>query len=117
MNVINREVNIMSLDVYLTQTQPTEVYWGNITHNLNKMAEKAGIYNALWRPEENGIETAQQLIPILEDGLRLLKRKPKYFQKFNAPNGWGDYDGFVRFVEKYLKACRDNPNAKVEVSR
>lgn len=33
----------MSLDVTLTKTKPTEVFWANITHNLNKVAEKAGI--------------------------------------------------------------------------
>lgn len=53
----------MSLDVYLerkryisydkgkTYTEDDEqAYWANITHNLGKMADEAGIYEALWRP-------------------------------------------------------------------
>ena len=107
----------MSLDVYLMETRPTEVYWANITHNLTEMAGAAGIYRALWTPEEIGITKAADLVPLLEDGLAKLKADPAKYEKFNAPNGWGLYKNFVPFVEKYLQACRDNPNATVEVSR
>jgi hypothetical protein len=106
----------MSLDVYLTVVRPTEVYWANITHNLNKMAEAAGIYEVLWRPEEIGITQAGQLIEPLSVGLKKLKADPMYYSQFNAVNGWGTYD-FVPFVEKYLEACRANPDAKVSVWR
>lgn len=34
-----------------------------------------------------------------------------------ASNGWGDYDGLVSFVRHYLAACRQWPEAMVEVSR
>jgi hypothetical protein len=39
-----------------------EVYSANITHNLGKMADEAGVYEALWRPEEIGVKTAFDLI-------------------------------------------------------
>ena len=107
----------MSLDVYLTAVRPTEVYSRNITHNLNKMAMEAGIYEALWRPEEIGIVRADQLIEPLTVGLEKLKADPEYYQKFNAPNGWGMYEHFVPFVEDYLQACKENPDAEVNVSR
>lgn len=107
----------MSLDVYLTAVRPTEVYSRNITHNLNKMAAEAGIYEALWRPEEIGINRADQLIEPLTVGLAKLKADPEFFQKFNSPNGWGMYEHFVPFVEDYLQACKENPDAEVNVSR
>lgn len=107
----------MSLDVYLTRTQPTEVYWANITHNLNKMAAAAGIYEALWRPEEIGVTKAGQLIPLLTKGLKKLQADPKHYEQFNSPNGWGLYKNFVPFVEKYLRACEEFPDADVKVSR
>ena len=107
----------MSLDVYLTAVRPTEVYWANITHNLNKMAMEAGIYEALWRPEELGITKAYQLIDPLWEGLELLKSDPERFEAFNAPNGWGTYPNLVDFVEKYLTACRENPDAEIGISR
>lgn len=89
----------------------------NITHNLNTMAGEAGIYEACWRPEEIGVTTAAQLIPILEKGLALLKSDPKRFEKFNASNGWGKYEYFVPWVEKYLNACRQYPDHTISVSR
>jgi hypothetical protein len=140
----------MSLDVYLnrkrylsydegkTYTEDTEqVYWANITHNLNTMAGEAGIYEALWRPhrlkegynisendhqaewkfEEENTTLAKDIIPLLEKGLSDLKTRPEYFEKFNSPNGWGMYEHFVSFVEKYLEACKEYPDAIIEVSR
>lgn len=93
------------------------VYSANITHNLNKMAGEAGIYQACWRPEEIGITQAKQLIPLLEAGLAKLKADPKHFEQFNASNGWGLYEHFVPWVEEYLAACREYPEATVSVSR
>lgn len=112
----------MSLDVYLSATRKTEVYWANITHNLGKMASavKCGehsLYEYLWRPEEIGIKQAGELIPPLREAVKELKAKPKKYEKYNAENGWGTYEHFVPFVEKYLFACEENPDAKVDVSR
>lgn len=107
----------MSLDVSLTAVRPTKVYSSNITHNLGPMALAAGIYMELWQPEEIGVTTAAQLIAPLEAGLAKLKADPEYFQTFDAPNGWGRYEHFVPFVESYLAACRDNPEATVHADR
>lgn len=107
----------MSLDVYLSAVRSTTVYDSNITHNLTGMAAEAGIYKHLWRPDEIGITKAAQLIEPLRAGLELLRADPERFQKHNAPNGWGMYEHFVPFVEGYLKACEENTDADVSVSR
>lgn len=109
----------MSLDVSLqaVRTRTETVFSANITHNLNKMAGEAGIYEALWRPEEVGITTAVQLIEPLRKGLALLRSDPERFKKLNPKNGWGDYDGLVRWVAEYLEACEANPDATVEADR
>lgn len=93
------------------------IYEANITHNLNRMASEAGVYMALWRPDEIGISHAHQLIPLLREGLALLQSDPDKYQPFNPSNGWGDYDGLVKFVANYLRACEAHPDAVVEVSR
>lgn len=93
------------------------LYSANITHNLNNMAEAAGIYYPLWRPEEIGIETAEQMIKPLEEGLKLLKLNPASFEQYNSKNGWGLYKNFVPFVERILEACKEHPKAKVYASR
>lgn len=125
----------MSLDVYLEgepeesicrcaecdhehkRTITPELYSANITHNLNTMAENAGIYKHLWRPDEIGISRAVELIAPLAEGLARLKAAPSHFKQWDAPNGWGLYEHFVPFVEKYLAACREHPQALVRVWR
>ena len=96
---------------------PVYLYEANITHNLNRMGDAAGIYEYLWRPDELNITTAKELIEPLEKGLKSLKRYPKKYQKYNSPNGWGMYEHFVPFVENYLNACKEFPEAKIEISR
>ena len=107
----------MSLSITLTESRPTEVFWHNITHNLNKMADAAGLYEVLWRPENLGFTKASQLIPLLTGGLAQLKASPEHYKTFNPPNGWGSYEGFVSFVGQYLEACKENPDADIEASR
>lgn len=89
----------------------------NITHNLTAMANAAGIYKHLWRPEEIGITKASQLVKPLLAGLKRLRAEPETYKAFNPSNGWGSYEGLVRFVEEYLEACRCNPDATVRASR
>ena len=110
----------MSLDIglsYHIDGNSVDVFDRNITHNLGEMAEEAGIYKALWRPDENGFEKGSDLIPVLEAGMKDLKERPEYFMKFDAPNGWGMYIHFVPFVEAVLEACKKYPNALIWVSR
>lgn len=119
----------MSLDVCLirerwvsydngetSETDIESVYDANITHNLNKMAEAAGVYMHLWRPSEIGITKASQLIDPLSKGLKKLHDNPEYYKTFEASNGWGLYEHFVPFVEQYLEACIDYPHAIVHAS-
>lgn len=107
----------MSLDVSLIKVQPCAVYEANITHNLSSMADEAHLYYALWRPESRGWKYARDIIDTLEKGLADLKQRPEHFEKFDAPNGWGLYKNFVPFVERYLEACKEFPDAEIEVSR
>ena len=92
-------------------------YNSNITHNLNKMAERAQIYYHLWRPEEIEIKQAWELIKPLSDALLKLRLDPDYFKELDPLNGWGNYELFVIFVRDYLNACVANPNATIEVDR
>lgn len=93
------------------------VFDANITHNLSKMADAAGIYEACWRPEEIGATKASDIIPILEKGFEDMKARPDYFKQFDSENGWGLYIHFLPWVESYLNACREYPDAIIEVSR
>jgi hypothetical protein len=124
----------MSLDVYLigeekrvectcecghkhSKIERETLYDSNITHNLNKMANEAGIYEACWRSEEIGATKAKDIIGKLALAVDLMKKEPDRFKKFDSPNGWGKYEHFLPWVESYLKACEENPDATIEVSR
>lgn len=125
----------MSLDVYLyDQEDELTTHWcscgnehqlrerrqlfsANITHNLGRMASEAGIYEALWRPDEHGITKAKQVGDAIEKGLVLMRADPLRFWALEAANGWGKFDDFVPWLENYLRACREHPEALVEVSR
>ena len=119
------------------EPQKESLYNANITHNLGKMAEAAGLYEALWRPyqlkegynipegdyqaeykfEEANPVQAHEIIPIIEKGLKDMKARPKHYETFNSSNGWGMYEHFVPFIEKYLNALKQYPEAFVECDR
>jgi len=107
----------MSLDVTLTAVRPTTVFDANITHNLNRMAEAAGIYYHLWRPEEIGITKAAQLIDPLKCGIACMEADPEQFRKLEPDNKWGTYEDFLPWIKRYLEACETNPDAEISVSR
>lgn len=116
----------MSLDVnlfYPATTEPAEdgeeypYFSANVSHNLGIMAGMAGIYYAVWRPEEIGAFNAHQIIPLLEEGLAKLKRDPDKYTAFETKSGWGTYKDFVPWLEKYLAACKECPAAIILTSR
>ena len=101
------------------------------------MADKAGLYEALWRPHrlidgynipekdhnaEHEFEDKQEIrakdiIPYIKEGLSKLRDNPNKFKKFNPENGWGSYEGLLNFTQNYLDACEENPESIVKVWR
>jgi hypothetical protein len=104
----------MSLDVYLEEVQPTEVFEANITHNLTSMWGAAGVYVALYESEG---KHAKEIIPALEAGVAAMEEDPAKFEAFNSPNGWGLYKNALPWLRKYLAACREHPDATIRISR
>lgn len=114
----------MSLDVYL-MSPPCEhcgrgedtLWERNITHNLAPMADAAGLYKVMWRPEEIGVVTAADALPHLRAGWDRLNADSAAMLALSPANGWGTYDGLRDFVSAYIGACVDNPAAVIRVSR
>ena len=105
-----------------------EVRWSaNITHNLGQMAShipvKFGdkdttLYYACWRPEEIGAKTVRDILPMLIQGLHYMIDHRKKLVQYNAPNGWGTYEGFMKFLLNYKQACEDNdPDCLITTDR
>jgi len=104
----------MSLDLSIMATRPTMVFDANITHNLAKMARECGLYEPLWN--SHGATASDLIVPVSE-GVAELVLFPEKYRKLNPENGWGDYDGLVRFARAFLAACIENPDGIVGVSK
>ena len=89
----------------------------NITHNLNRMADEAGIYAVVWRPEELCITKAGEIIATLKDGIARLEAEPEKYRAFEPANKWGTYDDFVPWLKRYLEACEKYPDATIQANR
>lgn len=116
----------MSLDVYLQFEIDTggpgpehivTVFDANYTHNCGLMAKESGVYGVVWRPEENGVESAADLIEPLRQGIAAMEDDPKRFIALNPANGWGSYETFLPWLREYLEACVRFPKAKVVACR
>ncbi len=45
--------------------------------------------------------------------IRKMQDDPDKFRAMNPENGWGNYEGAIRFLEKILEACIEAPKASV----
>lgn len=105
---------------YLTDRDKEAYYeesdWSaNITHNLTEMAdhipindEETTLYYVCWRPEEIGIKTVSDVLPLLIQGIHYMIDHRKELIQYESPNGWGTYNGFMKFLLNYKQACEDN---------
>ncbi len=120
----------MSLDVYLYGESVSEehmcecghnhfneLFTANITHNLGAMAKEAGLYEAVWRPEEIGLSKGSEVAAFLRGGISRMEQDPPRFIALDSANGWGTYRDFLPWLKAYLKACEEYPDADVKVSR
>lgn len=102
----------MGLSFSLRKMVLSDVFDTNMTHNVGQMADLAGVYDCLWRPEENGFTTAGQMIEPLTKAVEQLRADPEKFIALNPKNGWGSYDTFLPWIEKILAACQEHPDAE-----
>lgn len=92
-------------------------YTNNITHNLAPMAKRAGLYAALWRPDENGFARASDAVSALEAGIEYMKANENDLLPLNPKNEWGDYAGLLGFAQETLIACKERPDFLIQVCR
>lgn len=108
----------MSLDITLKCPATGEVLFeANITHNLVPMAKFAKFYEVVWRPDQNEIDAAYEIIDELDNGIKFMLSFPDACKMFDASNGWGTYDQFMPWLTELLEACKKFPLAEVCVSR
>lgn len=105
-----------------------EDHWtANITHNLGEMADHVPVkfgdmdttlYKACWRPEEIGANTVADVLPMILQGIHYMIDHRKELEQYNPENGWGSYNGFMKFLLNYKQALEDaDPECEVEANR
>jgi hypothetical protein len=105
----------MSWDISLTEKQCVDVEIaevGNYTYNVSKMYVEA--MGTSLNPLHG--KKASEIIETLKTGVKNMKEDPEKYKAMNPSNGWGDYEGALMYLETFLAACEENPNATVEVT-
>lgn len=100
-----------------------DCWWGNITHDLGEIASHVPIgdttlYYVCWRPEEIGVETAGEILPLLVKGIQYMVEHRKELLKYEFSKSRGAYNDFMKFLLNYKQACEDNdPECKIYTDR
>lgn len=98
-------------EVEVREYEDNEVWHGNITHNMGKMAKQVSVsvytlYQLLWRPEETDLvpdgHPTQRYLDCLNIALEKLKAGKDKLLVYNPSNGWGNYDLLLQFASEYL---------------
>jgi len=82
----------------------------DVTHNVAPMWSKAGVYEALYKSEG---KRAGDLLDVLQRGIAAMRADPDGFKQLNPPNGWGNYDLALQFLEEWEALCRKHPDARI----
>ena len=80
----------------------------NVGSSVVDLAEKMGLPECIWRPDEHGIDRAGQLIEPLATGLAKLDAHQQPSTRHMK---------LAEVVSCYLQACREHPDATVTVWR
>lgn len=110
-----------SYDNCRTFEEESEVVFDlSFTANFLPMATRlqCGLDEVIWGSlsrydHSPGYDFAFQAVPVLKEGIELLKAKPQHFKDLEPTNGWGTYTQFLESCEKVLEACEKFPQAGI----
>jgi len=107
----------MSLDFCVIDVVPAkreEVVWKNITGNVSPMWELAGIYDELYNSDGKKVS---DIIEKLEEGVMYMVRNANKFKPLNPKNGWGSYEGAVKWLWDLIHEIKKYPDGIIEISK
>ena len=87
-----------------------------ITHNLNSVVDELGklvgkpYYEVIWRPDElfglkNGEVPVGLVLKVLPHLIKNLLKFEDHLTEYLPSNGYGTFEGLIRFLCDYLKEC------------
>jgi hypothetical protein len=110
---------MMSYDVYVyVGVNRNEVFWRNYTSNVGGMFGKASV--GIWYDENIVPRYKDFPCPVMKAVAKLIIRSmrsdPGTYEAMNPKNGWGDYDGALKFMRAIYRACHRNPDGVFYIS-
>lgn len=104
----------MSYDINFYAKRYTCVGDYNYTYNCSTM-----FYEAL--PGDKGIRgldgmTGEQAYLYLLAGVKHMQANPEWHKQHNPSNGWGSYEGALKFLAKMCQTAKINPDAEISAS-
>lgn len=108
----------MSYDVYLQidtgAGEPvTAFYVGNYTSNVGPMWCEA-LDGKLLR-EYDGAPCSEAAGPLAE-AVKRMEADPEKYREMEPPNGWGDYEGALKYLRTLAEACAEHSKCTINVS-
>lgn len=61
-------------------------------------------------------KSASELLPAVNRAIVDMLARPAHHKQYEPENGWGSYDGTLKFLRQIRAACESDPDAKVRVS-
>jgi hypothetical protein len=84
---------------------------GNYTYNCAPMLTKAANISLL---DLRGAQ-CKEVVPILSAAIDTMTIDPKVYKALEPENGWGDYEGWLRYLRTVRDACQDHPLCTLHV--
>lgn len=114
----------MSYDIWVGRTDDP----GNITYNVDAMFALAlgepdeGVRNGgdvVFHRKDPALKRfidrpASEAIDPLRAAVSRMETDPEAYRVLNPSNGWGDYDGALDYLRRFLSACEEQPDRLVE---
>lgn len=83
---------------------------GNYTSNVSPMWAKAlAAAGEDIRLSDTEGRLAADVLPLLIAAVSHMRENPDEYRAMNPPNGWGDYEGALRYLVGVAKACELHP--------
>lgn len=95
--------------------------WSGMTYNCSPMFRQAGFYDAIKAPLDARMEDkvvpatmVKDVVDLVRAGLKDMIDNADDYRKLNPSNGWGDYEGALKFTKELLDACERFPDGIVD---
>jgi hypothetical protein len=102
----------ISLHIHTGKSMTEVLDLGNYTYNVSKMYYKAipgGIKSLHGK-------SAGESAPIIKAAISDMESNPEEYEKLNPENGWGDYNGAIRFLKDLIPGMEEHPATTVLIS-